>query len=191
MLAAESNVSVLRRRQFDAHKRNVTLNGARLASLTVTDQDTDRRETYRAPVFIDATYEGDLAAAAGAPFETRREGKSEHGEPFAGRVYRRWGVGSLGDGSTEQGDDTLQAYNYRLCLTDLADNRVSIDKPENYRHDDYASLIEDVRSGYMPTFLPRHGVPGGDVGVVNPVRLPNSKTDTNNHHRAFVSTDLP
>ena len=191
MLAEAPAITILRNRQFDAGAKNVTMQGARLTALTVTNRDSGARETYRGAVFVDATYEGDLAAAAGAPFETRREGKKEHNEPFAGRVYRRWGVGPLGEGSTEEGDDTLQAYNYRLCLTNVAENRVAITKPATYDRNDYASLADDVTSGYMKHFLPRHGVPDGDRGVVNPVRLPNGKTDTNNHHRSFLSTDLP
>jgi hypothetical protein len=188
MLAGEPNVTVLRDRQFDAKPENVVLDGTRLAALIVTDRGTGRGETYRAKVFVDATYEGDLAAAAGAPYRTRREGKKDHGEPFAGRVYRRWGIGPLGEGSTEEGDDTLQAYNYRLCLTDRPDLRLPIPKPKTYNRDDYASLAGDVTGGHTRSFMPR---PGVGFGVVNPVRVPNGKTDTNNHHQAFVSTDLP
>ncbi len=190
MLAAEAKITVLRNRQFDAERGNVILEGRGLAAVTVTERvNGGRRETYAAKVFVDATYEGDLAAAASAPYRTRREGKAEHGEPFAGRVYRRWGVGPLGEGSTEAGDDTVQAYNYRLCLTNRADLRVPIEKPSTYSRADYASLAGDVASGYMPHFMP--GKNNRDYGVVNPVRLPNGKTDTNNHHRSFVSTDLP
>lgn len=188
MLTGESKITVLRERQFDAESANVVKDGERLTGIAVTNRGTKARESYRAKVFLDATYEGDLAAAAGAPFETRREGKKEYGEPFAGRIYRRWGVGPLGEGSTEEGDDTLQAYNYRLCLTNAAANRVPIEKPAAYARAEFISLAEDVRRGYLAHFMPR---PGSDVGVVNPVRVPNSKTDTNNHHRSFLSTDLP
>lgn len=191
MLAGEPNITVLKMRQFDAERAHVTLDGARLTQATATNRETGAKETYRAKAFIDATYEGDLAAAAGCPFETRREGKKEYGEPFAGRIYRQWGVGPLGEGSTEEGDDTVQAYNYRLCLTSVAENRVPIEKPVTYDRADYASLAGDVKRGYMPSFMPRREVRNGDYGVVNPVTLPNGKTDTNNHHRSFLSTDLP
>lgn len=193
MIAAEPNLTVLRRRQFDARPENVVKDGSRLAEITVTEREKGGRETYRAAVFIDATYEGDVAAAAGAPFRLHREGKKDHGEPFAGRIYRRWGLGPLGEGSTEEGDQTVQAYNYRLCLTNRPDLRVSIEKPSDYRRADYASLVGDVKSGYLTHFMPPRflGLTGNDVGVVNPVRVPNGKTDTNNHHRSFVSTDLP
>lgn len=188
MLAAEKNVTVLRNRQFDADKANVSMDDNRLTGLSVTNRETKARESYTAAVFVDATYEGDLAAAAGCQFETRREGKTEHNEPFAGRVYRRWGVGPLGEGSTEKGDDTLQAYNYRLCLTNDPRNRVAIAKPAIYNRADYASLASDVARGHTLGFFP---IPGKGFGTVNPVKVPNAKTDTNNHHEAFVSTDLP
>jgi hypothetical protein len=148
---------------------------------------------YRAGVFVDATYEGDLAYASGCKWETRREGKKETGEPFAGRVYRPWGTGPLGEGSTEVGDNTLQAYNYRLCLTNVRENFAPIIKPATYNRADYAGLVDDFTRGQIAHFMPPLflGKTGADVGVVNPVRVPNGKTDTNNHHRAFVSTDLP
>ncbi|MDR3706906.1 MAG: FAD-dependent oxidoreductase [Capsulimonadaceae bacterium] len=192
MVAGEGDhIRVLRGRQLDARPDRVCLDAKRsLRSVTVLDRATGALETYEAKVFIDATYEGDLAAAAGCRFETRREGKSEYGEPFAGRVYRPWGAGPLGEGSTEEGDDTLQAYNYRLCLTSDPNIRVPIDKPSNYNRVDYASLIGDVRSGSMEHFMP--GKKGArDIGIVNPVALPNGKTDSNNHHASFLSTDLP
>lgn len=191
MVQAEKNLTVRKMRQFDADRANVTLSGNRLTGITVTNRETSATERYQATVFVDGTYEGDLAAAAGCAFETRREGKAEYGEPFAGRVYRPWGVGELGEGSTEEGDDTLQAYNYRLCLTDQPENRVPIARPDRYNRAEFASLADDVNRGYMKHFMPRKGEANGDYGVVNPVKLPNGKTDSNNHHRSFLSTDLP
>lgn len=186
MLAGEKNITVLMMRQFDADKANVVKQGERLTGIMVTERQSGKKETYQGGIFIDATYEGDLAAAAGCLFETRREGTKEYGEPFAGRMYRRWGTGPLGEGSTLEGDDTIQAYNYRLCLTNVPQNRVAIEKPTAYNRAEFASLAEDVKRGYMPSFMPTNG-----IGVVNPVKVPNGKTDTNNHHNSFLSTDLP
>jgi hypothetical protein len=192
MLAEQGErITVKKMRQLDADPRSVVLGGSALQHVIVTDRATGAREEYRGRVFVDATYEGDLAAAAGCDFETRREGQAEYGEPFAGRLYRPWGVGAKGEGSTGAGDDTLQAYNYRLCLTDVAENRAPIEKPASYDRTDYASLVGDVASQQMPSFMPSTAADGGVTGAVNPVKLPNGKTDSNNHHRAFVSTDLP
>jgi hypothetical protein len=193
LVQAEPGVTIRLNRTFDASSDSVIREGTHLTGLRVTNRQTGAMETYTAAVFVDGTYEGDLAAAAGCAFETRREGKSEYGEPFAGRVYRPWGIAPLGEGSTETGDDTVQAYNYRLCLTDAPANRFPVEKPATYRREDYASLAGDIERGQLVHFMPPHfsGRTGADVGVLNPVRVPNGKTDTNNHHRAFVSTDLP
>jgi hypothetical protein len=196
MLKEHPQVTVLRRRQFDARPENVTLSGTRLTRVRVTDQDGKDVEEYAGRVFIDATYEGDLAAAAGAPFRTRREGQDEYDEPLAGRVYKQWGTSptELGEGSTGEGDDTIQAYNYRLCLTKAPGNRVPIEKPANYNRDEYASIVEDVKQDHWTHKGGRRGneVEVTGIGrVVNIVWVPNGKTDANNQHAAFVSTDLP
>ncbi len=191
MLAEQPQVTVRRRRQFDAVHDAVRTDGRRLTAIRVIARDGGAAEWYHGQVFIDATYEGDLAAAAGAPFTVRREGRQEHGEALAGRVYKRWGSAphELGEGSTGEGDDTIQAYNYRLCLTTRADNRVAIAQPRDYRREDYASLADDLRLGRWTGL---HGTPpSGLARLTNQVTLPCGKTDSNNQHFAFVSTDLP
>ena len=191
MVAAEApRLTVLRHRQFDATPENVTLRDGQITGIRVTRRDTGAAEHWEGRIFVDATYEGDLAAAAGAPFRTHRESASDFDEPCAGVVYKPWG-GPPAEGSTGAGDNALQAYNYRLCLTDNPDLRLPIPKPEGYRRDEYVSLIEDLRLGR------RAGTPGNELEldgigwVVNMVRTPNGKTDSNNQHLAFLSTDLP
>jgi hypothetical protein len=187
LLAEQPLITVLRRRQFDARPENVVLDGHALVGLRVTNLDGGEIESYRGRVFIDATYEGDLAAAAGAPFTTRRESAEEYHEPRAGRLYIAWGAPQPGEGSTGAGDDTIQAYNYRLCLTTRPD-RVPIEKPADYRREDYASLADDIVHGH---FTGAGKPPEGIGWVTNQVGLPNGKTDSNNQHLSFVSTDLP
>src|SRR5262249_12919798 len=89
----------------------------------------DLRLTGR--TFVEASYEGDLMALAGAEFRVGREARAEFGEPSAGRVFTRWmtGVypraaaeGKLNlvtakattsaplPGSTGEGDDNIQSY---------------------------------------------------------------------------------
>jgi hypothetical protein len=196
MLKEHPKVTVLKRRQFDARSENVTLDGAKVTRVRVTHLDGKDVEEYAGKVFVDATYEGDLAAAAGAPFRTRREGKAEYNEPLAGRVYKQWRTTptELGEGSTGEGDDTIQAFNYRLCLTKTPANRATIEKPANYNRAEYASIVEDVK---LDRWANKDGKRGGEVDVlgigrvVNIVWVPNGKTDANNQHAAFVSTDLP
>ena len=184
------SIAVLIERQFDAKPNNVVLENGRITAVSVLNRQTDETETYEGKVFIDATYEGDLAAAAGANFSTRREGQKEYHEPLAGKVYKAW-EGEIGEGSTGEGDDTLQAFNYRLCLTDHARNLVPISKPTNYNRDEYVGLIDDIKLGRFAGKIAGEFALEGIGRIVNIVHLPNGKTDSNNQHLAFISTDLP
>lgn len=184
-----AGVDVRRHRQFDANPENVDIDGGSLRGIRVTDRATGRTETYRGAVFVDATYEGDLAAAAGAPFRLGREGSDEHDEPFAGRVYKEVG-GPTGRGSTGDPDNAVQAYNYRLCLTRDPENRVPIEKPEGYDRREYASIVDDVRENNHTDVEDDRELPP-TARVVLTTTLPNGKVDANNHGRAWVSTDLP
>ena len=151
MLGECPSVTVLTRRQFDSQKEHVQQEGREIHSFQALNLETGAIENFTAKVFIDATYEGDLAAAAGVPFSTRREGFADYHEPMAGRVYQRWGhAHEIGEGSTFEGDDTIQAYNFRLCLTDRPENRVTIAKPPGYNREEYASLAEDLKLDRMP-----------------------------------------
>ena len=216
MLAEHPNVMVLRMRQFDADQRNITMiNDETIQGIDILNRVTQERERYFGRVFIDATYEGDLAAAAGVPYHLGREGADEYDEPYAGRIYKYW-IGPIGDGSTGLGDNAIQAYNYRMPLTRNEDNMVPFSKPENYNRREYVSMIEDVLTGRhtgaaMLDFTEEDWaenerrrergeppiVPGGynhlnGIGrLTNQVRVPNGKTDSNNQHLAFISTNLP
>ena len=114
MLGETPAVRILMMRQFDAQPENVTLEDGRLTRIRVTDREGGAKEEYAAGVFMDATYEGDLAAAAGVPYHMGREGAAEHDEPMAGRLYKQWN-GPIGPGSSGLGDNAVQAYNFRLA----------------------------------------------------------------------------
>jgi hypothetical protein len=211
--AGPGKLDVKTMRQFDAQPENVVRHGERIVAIRILDRTTGREETYRGKMFIDATYEGDLGAAAGVPFRLGREGAEEYGEPCAGKIYRWWKHGPDGEGSTYRGDSAIQAYNYRLCLTDNPSNRLEIAKPENYDRTEYVPLIDDILTGRntdvsfsrvdaagmaenrrrvlsgLPTAAP--GDVWGMAKIVSMTRLPNAKTDANNQHLAFISTDLP
>ena len=217
MLADYPSITVLCYRQFDCYPENVIMEGGSIRRIKLLNRENSQMEEYTGGVFIDATYEGDLAAAAGVPYHIGRESAAEYGEPCAGRIYRRWGVqfkgGGESEGSTYMADNAVQAYNYRLCLTSDKANRVKVKKPATYNREDYVSLIEDVWTGRntgietigltvadyeanraalklgKPTAVP--GDPWGIAKITNMVKLPNGKTDANNQHMAFISTDLP
>ncbi len=206
-------ISVLRMRQFDSDAKNLSMQDGNIKSIRILNRENKNYETYTAKVFVDATYEGDLGAAAGAPFRIGREGKDEFNEPGAGVIYRYWKHGPEGEGSTFQADNAVQAYNYRLCITKTHENRVPIAKPKHYNREEYLSLIDDVFTGRntgsdmqkvtdqmmeanrkrimegQTSKIP--GDPWGIYKITNIVHLPNGKTDANNQHMAFLSTDLP
>lgn len=208
----KDKITVFTMRQFDAEQENILIVNDRIQRIYVLNRKTGEKEEYQGNVFLDATYEGDLGAAAGVPFRVGREGKDEFNEPGAGRVYKYWG-GKEGSGSTFEGDNAVQSYNYRLCLTNDPKNRVNIKKPQKYNRDEYVSMIEDVWTGNHtqwqmefvtpemkeenrkhiqaghPTKIP--GDVWGIAKITNIVHLPNRKTDANNQHAAFLSTDLP
>lgn len=213
MLAAHKDkITVLKMRQFDTDDTSIVMLNERIEKIKILNRENGKTEEYTGKVFIDATYEGDLGAAARVPFRVGRESREEFNEQGAGRVYKYWG-GAEGAGSTFQGDNAVQSYNYRLCLTTNPANRVAVQKPLHYNRDEYVSLIEDVWTGRHtgvqmekvtremleenrkhiskgnPSQLP--GDVWGMAKITNMVALPNGKTDANNQHMAFISTDLP
>lgn len=213
MIAEHKNkITVLKMHQFDTDDKNIIIHDERIEKIRVLNRESNAMVEIKGKVFLDATYEGDLGAAAKVPFRLGREGQDEFNEPGAGVVYKYWG-GPEGSGSTFQGDNAVQAYNYRLCLTTNPANRVEVKKPARYNREEYVSMIEDVWTGRHtgvqmtnitsemleenrkhiqqgnPTKLP--GDVWGIARITNMVKLPNEKTDANNQHMAFISTDLP
>ena len=153
---------------------------------------------YAGKMFIDATYEGDLMAAAGVSYTIGREANSVYGETLNGVQIERArshqftndisGYKVPGDptsgllprihpgspGMQGAGDHRVQAYNFRMCLTRVLENRVPFPRPEGYDPDQYELLLRDLLAGS------RHIQGKFDM-------LPNLKTDTNNH--GSFSTD--
>ena len=122
--------------------------GDRVVAVVMEDLEHGGREvTFRGKVFIDATYEGDLAARAGVPYRVGREGRAEHGERLAGRWYARFGTEEPLPGSTGEPDEGIQAFCFRIYVTRDPDNFVPIEKPEGYDPRDYDHLAADVRAG--------------------------------------------
>ena len=145
----------------------------RLTAVTLTQRtQPERLIRCRAKVFVDATYEGDLAAMAGAPYRVGRESRSDLDEPHAGRVYLRFGTTELLPGSTGEADDATEAYCFRFHVTNVATNRVPIEKPENYNRDDYLCVLDNIRAGRATTF--RH--------IIQLIGMPNGKFELNSDH---------
>lgn len=146
---------------------------------------------YRARFFIDASYEGDLLAAAGVPYTVGRESAAEYGESFAGflpqHAYRRgpfrpntrYPVGPVPDLAPGDADDKVQAYNFRGVLTTAAD-RIPFQRPENYDPARYEPLRQ---------LLGQRGITGLSKIVTHTAALPNDKFQTN--QALFIGFDLP
>ena len=124
-------------------------------------------------VVIDASYEGDLMAAAGVRYRVGREGRSEYGESLA----------------PQTADDQLQGYNFRLCMTQYAENRVPVPIPSGYRREDYAAIVPLVKAG---EFDAAFGYPGRRflLKAHLPV-MPNGKHDINDVSKGLVRLSLP
>lgn len=157
--------------------------GTGLTELEVRGAQANAVRRLRAEVFIDGTYEGDLAAAAGVPYSVGRESRDDWNEEYAGKIYMNYDEErkEVFPGSTGEGDNRVQAYNFRLCLTDVDANRVAVMRPLAYDREDYASLPGDVRAGRV----------GSIRDALNILPIPNGKTDANNHHYCSCSSDLP
>ena len=131
------------------------------------------RVTCSAQIVIDASYEGDLLAAAGVPYRVGRESKSEYKESLAPEVA----------------DDELQGYNFRLCMTQNPQNRVPAPVPDNYDRTDYAALIPLVKND---KFRSAFGYPGRPfVFKAHLPALPNGKRDINDVSKGLVRLSMP
>ena len=167
----------------------VDVNGGRRRIVSIC---MESGRVFRGKMFIDATYEGDLLAAAGVSYVIGREDNSIYGETING-IQRGAGSHRLmpgvdpyvvkGDPSSGilpgveapqddlrpngSGDKRVQAYCYRMCLTDDLDNRIPFKKPEGFNELEYELFFRNCEQG--------------DVHVHrNQGPLPNRKTDTNN-----------
>lgn len=186
----EHNIPVHRDEWLD-RANGVKKDGTRITSITMLSG-----RTYRAKMFLDATYEGDLLAAAGVDYHVGREANSVYGEQWngvqTGVLHHRHHFGAVkekispyvvpGDpssgvlpristnhpGEYGQGDKKVQAYCFRLCLTDHAENRVPFPKPDGYDPKQYELLLRIFNAGWRETFE-----------KFDPI--PNHKTDVNNH----------
>jgi hypothetical protein len=178
-----------------------------------------RTELPEAAVYVDASYEGDLLPRFGVPYRVGREPRALHGESWAGRQpATRPGKHNFpvrispfaDDGSLlphvrapeldaygwpldapGEGDGGLQAYAFRVCLTDREENRIRFTEPAGYDRDEFALLARLLQQA------PRVDL----VGLVHDL-LPNGKCDVNSigpfslnvldgSNRAYPDGDAP
>ncbi|MCA9264650.1 MAG: FAD-dependent oxidoreductase [Planctomycetales bacterium] len=162
----------------------------------ITSIRTLSGNVYRGRIFIDATYEGDLMAAAEVSYHVGRESQHTYdeqwngiqtgvlhhghhfgavprnispyqvpGDPASGLLAR---VSPDPPGDYGAGDHRIQAYCFRMCLTNHDPNRRPFPRPEEYDPAQYELLLRIYEAGWRETFA-----------KFDPI--PNFKTDTNNH----------
>ncbi len=153
-------------------------------SVSLTDTQTGDTLAVRGRVFVDATYEGDLAARAGADYWVGRESREEYGEFLAGKIFYRYGV--ILPGSNGTADQKIQAYNFRPIMTDDPANRMLVPKPPGYRREDYVGIAEVLRESKVSKVF----VEKGNDGLFRTQMLPNRKADVNDIKNAPVRMAL-
>nr|MBI1229357.1 FAD-dependent oxidoreductase [Cytophagales bacterium] len=125
-----------------------------------------------ARVFIDATYEGDLMAMSGVPYEIGREGRQKFGESLA----------------PDQGDGELQGYNFRFCATKEASNRAPVLQPEGYSREDFLDLVPILETSDIQHVF---GYPSKCLFKAHLPPLPNNKYDINDVSNGLVRLSMP
>ncbi|SDK93321.1 FAD dependent oxidoreductase [Pedobacter sp. ok626] len=170
-----------------------TLKSAKLNDKAIQSLKMRSGKTFSGKMFIDASYEGDLMAAAGVTYKVGREGRDEFGESFAGAVYQKKAMGIISSDQDRkplplitgtavtpegQGDHRIMTYSFRLCLSEDPANRVPFKKPVGYNPDQY----ELFRRFYKAA--PKTGIP------FDLYPIPGNKLDGNNGIGAQLSTGL-
>jgi hypothetical protein len=141
-IAEQPGITVLKHHQL----LSAATAGDRITAVTVKDRGTGKLTALQAQVFADATYEGDLLAAAGAEFRLGREGRNDFGEPHAGHIYNVPGGERIG--GTGAGDRRLQAYTFRIPLSSNPANQVPLtEPPPGYDRTRYLGYFDDLKGG--------------------------------------------
>lgn len=167
--------------------KSASVQNGRLTGITITNRQDASLKTLEAPVFVDATYEGDLYAAAGARFRLGRESRDEFGEPHAGAVFFDYQNHVFLPGTTGAGDSRLPAYTYRLCLTKDPANALPLAAPPpGYDRRDYLGYFDDLKAGRLAgpkLFKPGRGYNPRHfdtlVRALSVADIPNNKCDVN------------
>ena len=191
----EAKVPVVYGERLDrTPNKGVKKEGERITAIVM-----ESGKSYAGKMFIDATYEGDLMAAASVSYHIGREAndkynetlnglqraKNNHnhrftvkvdpfvkpGDPKSGLLYGIEPDPKEPDGA---GDHRLQAFCYRMCMSNVPENRIPFPKPEGYDESRHELLLRNFEAGDMRF-------------PMKPDMMPNGKTDTNNN--CAVSTD--
>lgn len=161
----EAGVEVLTGRYL----QSVTKEGSKITAIVT------KEGSFTAKVYIDGTVEGDLMAAAGVDWTIGREGRAEFDESFAGRQYPKEpmdisGIDEDGDllplvttddaGPEEDGDSRVMAYSFRLCLTQVPENRLPMPKPDHYDPERFEIIRRYIKAGGKSYGFDLYPLPG-------------------------------
>jgi hypothetical protein len=199
------NIEVLLEKQIT----KVNKKGQVIHSIHLKDPENKNIATVevRAKEFIDCTYEGDLMALAGVSYVFGREDNKQYNETLSGfqlPEYHKqsgyhqfpdgvdpyktpgdpssgllWGISTEKAKPTGSGDNKVQTYNFRVCLTDSSENSISISRPADYDSTKYELLVRLFAAQPNMTKI-------NDYFIWS--LMPNRKTDINN--RGAFSTDM-
>ncbi|MEV0718791.1 FAD-dependent oxidoreductase [Asanoa sp. NPDC050611] len=176
---------------FGVSLASVTKSGNRLVEVV-----GGNGQAFRGGMFVDASYEGDLMSLAGVGWTVGRESNAQYGETINGVQLRSGhqfnfpvspyvvagspssgllpGISAAPVAPAGSGDGLIQAYNYRMCLTQAA-SRIPFPRPAGYDVVRYELLLRYIQAGWNGPFFTTHGVGNG-------------KTDSNNN--GAFSTDF-
>lgn len=154
-------------------------------------------DVFEGKVFIDATYEGDLMAAAGVSYAVGREARDTYQETKAGVRYmdeKVWVSPYDGEGKLLFGvmpgkppvefaaSEHPICYNVRPVLTTDPQNSVPIEKPANYDPKQQELLARCIEAGYLNSLQP----------ILSMMAIPGTpEVELNNTQFGFVSMSIP
>lgn len=188
---------------FSNRLSKVWKKGNHIKQITLENSNHPQKKTnntVEAKVFIDCTYEGDLMAKSKVSYTVGRENNSIYNETFNGvqlldghqfpdgidpyiekgnpRSGLLWGISEKPVLPNGSGDKKVQAYNFRICLTNNQNNKQEITKPNNYNPWNYELLLRLKEKTPWKTL--------SDIFIWS--KMPNFKTDINN--KGGFSTDM-
>lgn len=177
MLTAQPRIKVWRGWELEGVKTSSEAIGEtpgprRAIEVALFANAREEKQSVGARVFIDATYEGDLLAAAGVPYRVGREAAEEYGESLA----------------PQTADDQLQAYNFRLCMTRDPANRVAPKAPKGYDREEFAGVLPLLADGRIRSIFSMEKT---SIYKAQIPPLPNGKHDINDMSHGPVRLSLP
>lgn len=194
-MVVEYNIPVIYNERLDL------MNGVRKQGTIIKEVLLESGLKVSGKMFIDATYEGDLMALSGVDYTVGREANKMYGETYNGiqsarSVFHQFKkpvdpyvvpgkpesgllpsiLNDGGPGIDGEGDHRIQAYCFRMCMTNVPENRMPFPKPEGYDAMRYEVLLRYILTGNFDV-----------LNLSTP--MPNGKTDTNNKG-AFATDNI-